>query len=294
MYEIDLDKDEFVIVFQGDLFNCRERMTFLEEEEIPCQIIGVEETLSQDGMPPVMQLVVLKEDIEDVVAIFAEVWKETLDREGLDADQIQQLKEDVVDLNAETIICPGCQTEISEVTEEGECIECGLFLGLPEDEVEEELAESAVEAGQEDESEEDEEEIDPLDGFDFGPYNVGLQDFREVFEATGLEDPQDLLDAAVEESGGKKSLSRKMLEAGAEVIKLEEEAYQAELDAAYASLDALDYDFSRKDFAEVMDDYDLEDPAALALAVRALEDGDKSLSRKELEKAATVLAENES
>lgn len=130
-------QEEWIVVFQSDLFTCRERLAVLLEEEINAQIIAAED-VRHDGMPTYMQVIVLQEDIEEVVEIFAEIWKETLSTEGLDESEIQQVAEDVVDLSQDTVICPGCQKEISEITEDGECIECGLFLGFPDEEDEEE------------------------------------------------------------------------------------------------------------------------------------------------------------
>ncbi len=134
--EIDPEVDELVTVFIGDLNNCRERLHDLAEEGIPSVIMVYEEVINSMG-PPVLQLQVRKTDIEDVAEIFAELWEEVLDTEG-----IGEVGNDVIDFSADTIICPGCQTEISEVTEEGECPECGLFLGLPEEDESEEIASS--------------------------------------------------------------------------------------------------------------------------------------------------------
>ena len=125
--EIDPEEEDLVTVFVGDLNNCRERLHELAEEGVPSIIVAYEEVISSMG-PPVLQLLVRKEDIEDVAEIFAEIWEEVLDTEG-----IGDVVNDVIDLSADTIVCPGCQTETDEVTEEGECPECGLFLGLPEE-----------------------------------------------------------------------------------------------------------------------------------------------------------------
>jgi hypothetical protein len=125
--------DEAVIVFQGDLFNCRERLRVLHEEEVHAEIIGAEGAVVVDGMPTMMNIIVPREDLELTIEIFADIWQETLSSEGLQEDEISELSGDVIDFSQDTIICPGCRTELSEVTEDGECPECGLFLGLPED-----------------------------------------------------------------------------------------------------------------------------------------------------------------
>lgn len=128
--EIDPEKDDLVAVFMGDLHNCRERLHELAEEGIPSLVTGANDVVNDMG-PPVLQLLVRREDIEDVAEIFAELWEEVLEVEGI-GDTVS----DAIDLNADTIVCPGCQTEISELTAEGECPECGLFLGLPDDDEE--------------------------------------------------------------------------------------------------------------------------------------------------------------
>lgn len=131
--ELDPEQDDLVTVFLGDLQNCRERLEELAEEGIPSVIVAYEDHISAMG-PPVLQLLVRREDIEDVADIFREIWEEVLDTEG-----VTTTASDIIDFSQDTIICPGCQSEISEVTEEGACPECELFLGFPE-EAEEEAA----------------------------------------------------------------------------------------------------------------------------------------------------------
>ncbi len=135
--ELDPENDDLVTVFISDLQNCRERLEELHEEGIPSVIVAFEDHISAMG-PPVLQLLVRREDIEDVAEIFKEIWEEVLDTEG-----VTTTTSDVIDFSQDTIVCPGCETEISEVTEEGECPECGLFLGFPdEDPLKEEEANS--------------------------------------------------------------------------------------------------------------------------------------------------------
>lgn len=140
--EIDPELDELVAVFVGDLHNCRERLYELEQEGIPSIIIGQMEGGVFESGPPVLELCVRKEDLEDVAEIFEEIWEEILDTEGVDNGSDSP----AIDFSKDTVVCPGCQSEISEVTEEGECIECGLFLGFP-DEGEEEDEPSGEDSG---------------------------------------------------------------------------------------------------------------------------------------------------
>jgi hypothetical protein len=128
----ELPIDEMVTVFLGDLSTCRERLRVLEEEGIPAVIVGSLEGEIPDVGAPILQLRVMREDIPDVVDVFQEIWKEILNLEGVE-DPVEAL----VDLSQDTVICPGCQSEISEVTEDGECPVCGLFLGFPPEEEEE-------------------------------------------------------------------------------------------------------------------------------------------------------------
>jgi len=125
--EISPEEEGWVTVFVGSLDNCRERLKELEYAGVPSIILKYEEIANAMG-PPALQLKVREEDIEDVSDIFREIWEEVLVLEGV-GDHVN----DVIDLSADTIICPGCQTETDTVTEEGECPECGLFLGLPEE-----------------------------------------------------------------------------------------------------------------------------------------------------------------
>jgi len=125
---LDPTREDLITIFIGDLHNCRERKRILEEEGIPSVLVGDLEGTIPDAGIPILSLRVEEEDIEDVRDIFEELWQETLDLEGLQEDN------SVIDLNQDVITCPGCQTELTEVTEEGLCPECGLFLGLPEEE----------------------------------------------------------------------------------------------------------------------------------------------------------------
>ena len=125
--EIDPEEDDVVTVFVGDLHNCRERLAILADENIPSLIAGDVEGMISEYGPPVLTLQVRREDMEDVVEIFEEVWLETLDLEGLDVDEA------IVDLSSDSIVCPGCQSVIDEVTADGECPECSLYLGFPEE-----------------------------------------------------------------------------------------------------------------------------------------------------------------
>ena len=121
------DGSELITVFIGDLFNCRERKRTLEEEHIDAFVSGDVEGLVSELGPPILRLQVKKEDIEDVIEIFQDEWQEVLTTEGL-----QDKETDAMDFSQESITCPGCQTETTEVTEDGECPTCGLFLGFPE------------------------------------------------------------------------------------------------------------------------------------------------------------------
>lgn len=125
--QLDPETDDLVTVFIGDLNNCRERLHELAEEKIPSIIVAYSDVVSAMG-PPTLQLQVLREDLPDVAKVFAEIWEEVLDTEGLHVSG-----PDVIDFSQDTIVCPGCESELSELTEDGECPECGLFLGLPED-----------------------------------------------------------------------------------------------------------------------------------------------------------------
>ena len=122
------NEEDLVTVFMGDLYNCRERLNILEEHEISSIITGELEGIQDDLGAPTLSLQIKREDLEQVITIFNEVWEEILEVEG-----IEDAEASVLDFSADVIVCPGCQTETDEVTEDGECPECGLFLGFPED-----------------------------------------------------------------------------------------------------------------------------------------------------------------
>ncbi|MCB9639044.1 MAG: hypothetical protein H6727_09145 [Myxococcales bacterium] len=131
----EIPVEEMVTVFIGDLQNCRERLLALEEHEIPAVVVGdVDGTVPEQGAP-VLELRVYREDLEDVIDLFEQLWQETLELSGLEAQH-----DGVVDLSQDIVVCPGCQSEISEVTAEGECPECGLFLGFPPEDEESEVS----------------------------------------------------------------------------------------------------------------------------------------------------------
>ena len=127
-----LASEELTPVFAGDLDNCKTRNRVLAEHGIPALITGDLEATETETLSPYMYVQCATEDVEDVAAIFQELWNESLSTEGIQVDEA-----DAVDMEAEEIECPGCSTVISELTVEGECPECGLFLGYDE-EVEEE------------------------------------------------------------------------------------------------------------------------------------------------------------
>ncbi len=130
------EREEWVTVFTGDLHNCKERLEILQEEGIEAIVEGdIEDSVQEVGVP-IFQLKVQKKDLEEVAEIFAEIWEEILETEG-----IGEISDEIVDLSKDKVICPGCKSEIEEVTEDGECPECGLFLGFPPEEEGEEESE---------------------------------------------------------------------------------------------------------------------------------------------------------
>ena len=128
-----LASEELTPVFAGDLENCKARYQVLGEHGIPSLITGDLEAKETETLSPYMYLQCATEDVEDVAAIFQDLWNESLTLEGIEVDEV-----DAVDMEAEEIECPGCSTLISELTVEGECPECGLFLGYDEEEEPEE------------------------------------------------------------------------------------------------------------------------------------------------------------
>lgn len=125
--ESRLEGKTLVTVFIGTLDNCKERHHILAEANIPSLISRDVEGLIDEMGPPVLALQVDEEDIQAVIDIFEEVWDESLDIEGL---QVQN--PGLIDLDEETIECPGCGSIVEELLD-GECPECGLFLGVPDD-----------------------------------------------------------------------------------------------------------------------------------------------------------------
>ena len=133
MSEAPVIPDEKAIyIYGGQLEECQSRARVFAEEGVVTAIEFDEAATHQiGGAFPVFVLRAHADDQELIREIMEDIWQEALELNGL-ADNAP-----VVDLTADTVICPGCQTEISELTEEGECPECFLFLGFPPDEDEE-------------------------------------------------------------------------------------------------------------------------------------------------------------
>ena len=121
--------DKAIYIFGGQLEECQSRARIFAEEDVFTEIEYDEAATQQiGGAFPVFVLKAHLDDKELIQEIMEDIWQEALVLNGLSEDTA------VVDLTADTVICPGCQTEITELTEEGECPECFLFLGFPPEE----------------------------------------------------------------------------------------------------------------------------------------------------------------
>ena len=123
--------EKAITIYGGQLEECQSRARVFAEGVVT--EIAVDEAATQQigGAFPVFVLRAHADDQELIREIMEDIWQEALELNGLADDA------PVVDLTADTVICPGCQTEISELTEDGECTECFLFLGFPPEEDEE-------------------------------------------------------------------------------------------------------------------------------------------------------------
>ncbi len=131
--EQSIPDDKAIYIFGGSLEECQSRARVFLKEDVVTEMEYDEEATQQiGGAFPVFVLRANMDDKELIQEIMEDIWEEALVLNGMSTDVA------VVDLTQDTIVCPGCTTEISELTEEGECTECFLFLGFPPDEEEEE------------------------------------------------------------------------------------------------------------------------------------------------------------
>jgi hypothetical protein len=117
------------IIPQPHLAAAREFEGMLLDEDIPCFVHA--EEADQDvalGSSSVISygVTIARTDLDKVQAIFQEHFADSLSREGMDAT----LQTEAVDLDADEVTCPACGNQ--GALNDGECTDCGLFLGVPD------------------------------------------------------------------------------------------------------------------------------------------------------------------
>lgn len=116
------------IIPQPHLPAARELEAMILDAEIPCYVVAQEadQDVALGSSSALMYgVVVAKDDIERVRELFQEHFAASLEREGVGGG----LQTEAVDLNADEVQCPAC-THVGPL-EDGECADCGLFLGIP-------------------------------------------------------------------------------------------------------------------------------------------------------------------
>lgn len=125
-----LSEDELVPAFEGPLQALRPLQEKLLAAGIPAAMRQGEELTTEHGLFIKLELVVRKSDIDRVAEVLGEENRKALEREGLSVHVVPLRSpeaEEEDEAGEESLACPACGC--TEPLVEGECPECGLFLG---------------------------------------------------------------------------------------------------------------------------------------------------------------------
>jgi uncharacterized protein YbaR (Trm112 family) len=120
-----LDGVQKAVIPQPSLTACRELEAALLDAGIDCytHVEEADADVALGSAAALQYAVVFAQDaIEDAKAAMKERFQEMVESEGFG-----QLQTDPIDLEAEEVTCPACGT--TGPLSDGECAECGLFLG---------------------------------------------------------------------------------------------------------------------------------------------------------------------
>jgi hypothetical protein len=134
-----LAEEELATVFEGPLASLRPVQEKLLEAGIPAALRQGEELKTEMGLFIKLSLVVRKEDLPRLIELLGEEYREDLAREGLLGDAPDQMDHPEDPDHEEgsgnpdgpgegkALACPACGC--TEPLVDGECPDCGLFLG---------------------------------------------------------------------------------------------------------------------------------------------------------------------
>ena len=123
----DLDEASFIAVAEGPIPYIKELLHKCQEAEIPA-IAGKPPGDCGPGCGTRTHLLVQEADIPRVARLMQSGWLDMVAREGtLESAHLISAASSTGDSDSDELPCPACGTVAPLV--EGECSECGLFLG---------------------------------------------------------------------------------------------------------------------------------------------------------------------
>lgn len=136
-----LKDKELAAIVRGSVSACKEIVDTLLNIQIPAVIIPAEDVDPRSGVAMVLDVLVAEEDLEKAVGLLNNEWKDLLEKDGLqfmDEREEEAAEEEIshgeeeesgeeYDENEEEPACPACGSK--EPLKEGECPNCGLYLG---------------------------------------------------------------------------------------------------------------------------------------------------------------------
>ncbi len=140
---VDFLKDkELAAIVRGSVSACKEIVDTLLSIQIPAVIIPAEDVDPRSGVAMVLDVLVAEEDLERAIGLLNDEWKDLLEKDGLqfmndsEAEPTEEEMnhgddeesgEEYDDDDGEEPACPACGSK--EPLKEGECPNCGLYLG---------------------------------------------------------------------------------------------------------------------------------------------------------------------
>ena len=131
-----LSEDELVSVARGPVEWCREVQDKLLAERIPAAIRQVDDEVAAAGHMLILQVIIRSDDGLRATAVFDKELRENLGRDGLEwsgmlndprGDQEGEGADEEASEAEGPMACPACQS--TEKLVDGECPDCGLYLG---------------------------------------------------------------------------------------------------------------------------------------------------------------------
>lgn len=119
---------ELVVVVRGDVASCQDVAQALLECQVPAVIATPEDVDPQSAIAMMLEVLVAEEHVNEAARLLHEDWAAMLDRDGLEFPALEQEEQSQeASEEQEQLACPGCGS--TEPLQDGQCPECGLFLG---------------------------------------------------------------------------------------------------------------------------------------------------------------------